>query len=68
MTQKICPKCNKSVGTIKTTKKDPKTLKYWKVESCFKCGYNFDLEEVTREIDRNQKIRDWNRHFGVDGD
>lgn len=65
MNQRVCPQCNQSVGTIKVQEKDPKTLKYWLVEKCFKCHFNFELEESTRELDRTQRIAEWNKRFGI---
>lgn len=68
MTNKVCPRCNKSVGTIKIVEQDRKTGKKWLVEKCFKCHFNFDLEETTRALDVKERVRKWNSHFGLDGD
>lgn len=45
MTTSICPRCNRSVYTYKTVKKDPKTKKSWMITSCSKCEFHLDLEE-----------------------
>lgn len=55
MTNRLCPKCNKSRGTIKVTEQDSKTKKYWVVEKCFTCHFNFDLEEQPRAIEVKKK-------------
>lgn len=66
MTSKVCPRCNKPRPTIKVEEKDSTTGKYWRVEKCFACHFNFDLEECTRAIDSAERIKNWTSRFRED--
>lgn len=49
---RVCPRCNKSRETVKVDRADPKDKgKYWRIEVCPTCSWNFDLEEVTRAVE-----------------
>lgn len=55
----VCLRCNKSVYTYKTIKKDPKTKKNWLVTSCSKCDFHFDLEEQHDPPEPKNTDRGW---------
>lgn len=62
---RVCLKCNKSRETVKVERADPhKKGRYWRVEVCPTCGFNFDLEEVTRAIEPKKNKPDDDRYFG----
>lgn len=56
---KQCPTCNKSRETYYTIEKDPKMKgRSWRIERCPKCGFNFEIEEVTGREHRYKKDED----------